>query len=434
MKASTTLNPAHKFILIYLVLMNYSVVTIFFFSPRSELHGFSTNGILFGITLLILTLAFFYFGITIITPTYFVLYLVFLSWAAFSTLWSIDKILTIREVLRLLPGLLAFSICYRSMSQEQAMKFVRYLFYMARYLLIALFMSLLIAHVLGIRSMDAFFDLESKGSTGSFSLNYSICILFIGYVFIFKKEIPVRYVDYGLLGTVYAYFLAQLSRTYLLAVIASSILAICMRRGDDPINKRSIFKFVSFCFIIYGASVLFITTYSPVKGVMFWRPERVTFQDVFFNPLILLDEHVVRTSGRFTKWGYFIEQLHRSNNAIIGGGLGSAKAILSSPLTGLLGGYYSHGIFAQYYGELGIVGFCLYCAFMLSTFLYYFRQYSRGKTLFHQKLTALVIVYLTGLVLGSITYTALDRPQANYILFTLFALTHGACSYKTVKK
>jgi hypothetical protein len=375
---------------------------------------------LFGLMYIFLFIVFFIFKIRYVKTPYIFLFTLFFTWSAMSIIWSIDTQITVRNLIVLTVPLFALSISYRNISRQDIIFLVQCFYIISKYCIVLYFVSLIATYYLGMNDIIMrYLDLSNPGSTGFGSLNYPLSLFFIALFFVFQKELQHTIADYTVLFLVIFLLYGQLSRTYLLSAFIAFLLIIMFK------YKRQIswLYLIIVCLLSYTTLAYLITNIEPLANKMFWNPYSVNFFDLLRNPLLLLDEHIVRTSGRFIKWDYFVTVLHIENNSFIGGGLGTVQGVLMS-VSGL-GGYYSHGLFAQYLAELGIIGFTLYCSFIVGTFIYYLKQYNTATDIYLKKLSLVIIVYLSGLVLASITYTPLAGAQANFILFSFFGIFHG---------
>lgn len=423
------LKEEHKFLFLVIIFMNYDIITSYFNIDNISQYGINLGAFFLGVILLIMSIGVLKYRLNFTSsPTAIKYYIIFTGLSFLSILWAISIQLAIRDALKLMVPLTVFGLAFRDISIQELDYWLIRIINLMRILLIISLVTIIIGVALGIVDINFSSDTEltlyksDQVYGASFQL---IAIYTLAYLTLNKKKYFKKY-DLLLVLLLAFQILLTISRTYIYSFISGVLFIIFMKFYRSKFN---IIGVILVGLLLYFLGVFFITEIEPIKERMFWNSRYIDFQEILYNPIILLDQSVTNTSGRLIKWEFYISKLHNYGNSVIGGGIGGVKKVLGD--ANYVGGLFSHSDYAKYLAELGFVGFSLFLIFVITMNYKLIKIYTQLKN----KILKDTALFLAGIMftfsIGGIGYEVFYHIPPMVILFFLLSLLFGALRNQT---
>ena len=284
-------------------------------------------------------------------------YILFVTWAELSILWTTEVGYTIRDGLKLVyPILFYFLVLLVLRSDSDGEAWLHVLRRVLRFFVILSCISAVVSVLANLGSLEWGVDRLHKLP---FYMRSPVATSFILLELAGWRKIPNWRPSWLVVGMAFMLVVMTITRSF----IFSMVIGIAALYFVSVHQLRWQIASITICLIL---CVGVLAVDNPVKRRMFWEPDEITasflIKTMITNPgRFLLDsqyteERIVRLAGRLRYWNILLTESRNRRPAILGSGLGSARPIMAAS-------YYqtvSHGDYAKYLGELGYVGFSLF--------------------------------------------------------------------------
>ena len=339
------------------------------------------------------------------------LYLVFISWAILSLIYSINKTETAISLIRLITNFLSFSFLICLVNELKSLK---YLFVLILLPIITIEIIIPFKVFFEIYSTNSTFDFSNSNLLKTFTPNKNITAAIIAchipfllvvksYNKILSKIIPFLII----LGVINLYLLS--SRATILGLLLSIsfiVLVYIIKRNKN--YKQLIF------FSVLIVSTLLIFPLAIKKN------ETISLKNRFSN----INTEDQSTNERLRYYSHGL--LHISKNPLIGVGLGNWKLKSieydKENIISYIVPYHAHNDFIQYGAELGILGLILYGSIFLIILIENLKKIN-SNTIFSTS----IIISISILFVDS----NLNFPQHRPIMMILFAFLMALTQYNS---